>query len=343
MSEPAPEGADTMRGRAAGSRLTLWLLVRASRWAVAAAVLAVLFVGLVALGALDPVGLRAAMGKTDPVETLFQALVTAIITGVTLVVTIAQLVLSQELGAVGDQRERMEGAMAFREDVEAVLEEPVSPPDPAGFLRALIDATGARAATLSASVATGHDAATRERVETYADALRADAAEVSDRLDGASFGTFQVLSAALDFNYSLKIYRARRLRADLGGGLSEEATAAIEDVLEALTLFGPAREHFKTLYFEWELTSLSRTIIYAAVPALLVSIGGVLYLSTPAAVPGSLLGVDHVVWVVSGATTVAIAPFALLLAYVLRIVTVTKRTLAMGPFVLRETDRDAGE
>ncbi|MEF8800672.1 MAG: hypothetical protein V5A38_14445 [Halolamina sp.] len=37
---------------------------------------------------------------------------------------------------------------------------------------------------------------------------------------------------------------------------------------------------------------------------------------------------------------IALLPFAVLLAYILRIVTVTKRTLSIGPFILRETDRD---
>jgi hypothetical protein len=46
---------------------------------------------------------------------------------------------------------------------------------------------------------------------------------------------------------------------------------------------------------------------------------------------------------VSAATALSLAPFALLGAYVLRIVTVTKRTLAIGPFVLRETDRSGDE
>jgi hypothetical protein len=32
-------------------------------------------------------------------------------------------------------------------------------------------------------------------------------------------------------------------------------------------------------------------------------------------------------------------PFAFLFSYILRIVTVAKRTLSIGPFILRETDR----
>ncbi|WP_313691618.1 hypothetical protein [Halorarum halobium] len=40
----------------------------------------------------------------------------------------------------------------------------------------------------------------------------------------------------------------------------------------------------------------------------------------------------------SAGVAVSLLPFAFLLSYILRIVTVTKRTLSIGPFILRETD-----
>ncbi|MFB6136665.1 MAG: hypothetical protein ABEJ04_07880 [Halobacteriaceae archaeon] len=331
--------SDTMRKRVPGNRAKIWVLLDLNRYALAAGLLACVFVGLVVLGAFDPASMRAAMKGADPVETLFQALVTAIVTGVTLVVTINQLVLSQELGAVGDQRERMEGAMSFREDVESVLDAPISPPEPAAFLAAVIDVTRARADDLADAVDESRDEEFRERVHDYVDSLRGNARQVSDRLDDAQFGTFEVLMAALNYNYSWKIYEARRLRNEHRESLTEETEDALDAVVEVLQFFGPAREHFKTLYFQWELINLSRAMMYAAVPALVVSVGGVLYLDNPGTVTGTTLGIDNLIWVVSAATTVALGPFVLLLVYVLRIATVAKRTLAIGPFVLRETER----
>ena len=333
----AGDDADTMRGRADESSWKLWVLLNADRWVVSLCVLAVLFGSLLAISALAPVPLRDVLGQSDPSETLFQALVTAIITGVTLVVTITQLVLSQELGAVGDQRERMEGAMEFRSDVADVVDAPVSPPEPASFLRALVDATQARAADLSDAVEGNEEL--REQVTSYTTSLDGNADRVRERLGDAQFGTFEVLYAALDYNYSWKIDEGRRLQSEYDDSLSEEAREALDGVVETLRLFGPAREHIKTLYFQWELTNLSRTVLYAAVPALVVAISGVLFLDAPGTVTGATLGIDNIVWVVSAATTVALAPFVVLLAYVLRIATIAKRTLAIGPFVLRETER----
>jgi hypothetical protein len=334
MGEDESTPGDTMRGRVPGSRLRLWLLLRANRWGVTAVVLAALFVGLVALGALTP----ASFAGGDPVETYFQALVTAIVTGVTLVVSINQMVLSQELGAVGDQRERMEDALQFRSDAADTVEAPVSPPEPAAFLRALVEATRSRAHDLEAAVEDNPDDEFRTRTTDYADSLREHADEVGEELENTQFGTFDVVFAALDFNYSWKVYEARRLRGEHVDALDDTAADALDAAIETLETFGPAREHFKTLYFQWALIDLSRAMLYAAVPALVVAGSMVLFVNVPA-FPGATLGVANITWMVAAAGTVSLIPFAVLFAYVLRIATVAKRTLAIGPFVLRETER----
>ena len=332
--------ADRMRERVGESRVKLWVLLDADRRVVAAVPVVVTFLALVVLGTLDPSPLPEAVGDKDPIETTFQGFLTAIITGVTLVVTLTQLVLSQELGAVGDQRERMDEAMAFREDVEGAIDAPAAPPEPAGFLQSVVDATNARANDLADAVADSDDDRLRERVDNLVDSIEGNAETVTDRLGDAQFGTFGVLFAALDYNYSWKIYEARRIR-NTHDDLPEEADRALDRLTEALTFFGPAREHFKTLYFQWELVNLSRVILYAAVPALLVSVGMVLFVDDAVTVTGATFGVSNLLWLVSAAVALALVPFVLLLSYVLRIATVAKRTLAIGPFVLRESGRSA--
>jgi len=330
----ASRSADTMRARVSGGRLKSWLLLGAGRLRVVALLVAGVFAVVVGLGIAYP----GFPGEGDPVETLGQAYVTAIITGVTLVVTISQVVLSQELGAVGDQRERMREATTFRSDAADALDAAVAPPEPSAFLRALVDAAGDRAAALEDAVANVEDEALRTRTAEYTGGLVDDAAAVSDRLDGAQFGTFGVVHAALDFNYSWKLYEARRLRSEHGDVIPDAAADALDGLIETLELFGPAREHFKTLYFQWELVNLSRRMLYAAAPALLVAGAMVLYIDA-AAVSGSTLGVRNLLWAVGAASAVASLPFAVFGAYVLRILTVAKRTLAIGPFVLRATQR----
>ncbi|QGN06085.1 hypothetical protein Hrd1104_01430 [Halorhabdus sp. CBA1104] len=333
--------SDRLRDRASGSDSKLWLFMGADRWLVTGLLVAVVFVTLTAAGSLLPAA-EVAIRSGDSVDTLFQALLTATITGVTLVLTLNQLVLSQELGAAGDQRERMEEAMAFREDVADAVGTPVSPARPAQFLRALVQVSGERARDLRDAVSTDADASTsdtelQEAVEDFTDSLIANSETVATGLDDARFGEFDVIASALDFNYSWKIFTARRIHERYGDALDTEGQAALDQLIDTLELFGPAREHFKTLYFQWDLIDLSRRILVASVPALLVSATMVAFFDASTHTP-AVAGVDMLVPIVAAATTVALIPFLLLLAYIVRIATVTKHTLSIGPFILRETD-----
>lgn len=326
-----------MAERASGSRWKLWLLLQADRHALATGILAGCFLALVGLSQVAPTSLRATMTDSYPVETTFQALVTAIITGVTLVVTITQLVLSQEQGPLGDQRNRMEGTMEYLDDVESVLDRSVSPSDPSTLLSAILEGIRDSARSLTEGTDAVTDPEMGEDLEAYADRVADDAETAMAQLEGAEFGTYDVLDAALEFNYSEKIYDGRRIRAT-HDDLPDEVSGSLSNVLEGLKFYAPAREHVKTLYFQWDLMNLSRVILYASVPALVVSVAMILYANDPSVVTGSTLSVDNLVWLVAAAVTVALTPFVILLSYILRIVTVAKRTLAIGPLVLRERD-----
>jgi len=359
MSSEEPGAAETMGGRSARSRATFWLVVEANRLVVAALLFAGLFAVLVAVGVAMP-HMAGLLIRGDPVEATFEGLTGATVTGVTLVLTLNQLVLSQEMGAVGDQRERMEEAMTFRRDAENLIDQAVSPPEPSAFLSALLETTREHAATLREGLDAGRGAAgdqrtdgdkqtntdqqaggdqLRDQVTTLAESVETDAGLVTDRLSGAQFGTFDVLSAVLDFNYSLKIYRARRLRANHSDRLTAAQESALDELVDTLELFGPAREHFKTLYFQSALIDLSRAIIVATLPALLVAISMTLYFE-PATVSSTVAGVPLTVLAVSAGVAVTLLPFLVLLAYVARIATITKRTLSIGSFLLRETERE---
>jgi len=334
-TEGGEQSDDTMRERAGRSRVTLWVLLDADRRLLAGALSAALFCGLVGAGVLHSTPAQTLLTRGDPAETLYQALVTATVTGVTLVLTLNQVILSQELGAVGDQRDRMEGAMEFRADAAEAVGTDVSPAEPSAFLRALVAATREEATAL-ADAAAGTPAA--DPVRRYVDSLTDNADAVTDQLEGASFGEYDVLAAALNYNYSLKLYDGKRLRAAHAEDLPADAVDRLDALLTTLELFGPAREHFKTLYFQWELADLSRTLLYVAMPALAVAIAALLFLD-PGDFPGATLGVPDSLLAVAATTTVSLLPFTVLLTYVLRIVTITKRTLSIGPFVLRDADR----
>ncbi|MDQ2050096.1 hypothetical protein RBH26_06320 [Natronolimnohabitans sp. A-GB9] len=333
------ESDDDSDGQRRLGGVRMWLLLRVNRWVLSAGILVVVYVVLVAASQLDLTPVRTIVEQHDGTFWLFSAFIGAIITGTSIVVTINQLVLSQELGAIGDQRERMQDSIDFRQDIEDTIEEDASPPEPAAFLWELVDGIEERGRELETVMEDERDEELKRKVEQYVDDVADNAQAVKDDLEDAQFGTFEVIWSALEFNYSRKIYDARKICADHQESLSDEANEKIDHMIKTLKFFGPAREHFKTLYFQWELINLSRALLYISVPALTV-MGFMLMYVDGSTLLGSTLGIDNLVWVTSFGFVVGISPFVVFITYVLRVATVAKRTLAMGPFILRESERD---
>ena len=324
---------NTMRGRAAENRYKLWVLLNANRWALTGGMAAGIFGALMFWGVSNPPSAQEVLLTTDWVKMSFQALIGALITGTTLVVSINQLVLSQEIGPLGSQRRRMDLAMDFYKNTDELLEFP-SPANPALFLKELIDATSDRARAFEDTVQKSDDEDFREHTEAYVEDLLENAEVATGQLENADFGSFAVMKAALNYNYDRKMYDLRWLLDEHKEDLTSEQRETGRETLEALTMYGPAREYIKTLYFQWSLVKLSQGILYLAVPALVVA-GGMVMLVDGTSISGTLLGIDVWLWVICAAYTICVLPFLLFVSYILRLATIAKRTSAMGPLVLR--------
>lgn len=324
---------DTMRARAEENRVTLWLLLNANRWLLTFALGAAVFSAFLLWGNTYPPTIREVMLTTDWVEMSFQALIGALITGTTLVVSINQLVLSQEIGPLGNQRERMDRAMDFYDNTDVLLDFP-SPSHPAPFMREIIEATETRAREFEETVSGSESEELKTGVAEYVADLSENAGKAREGLEESQFGDYEMMAHVLNYNYNRKLYDLRWLLSEYDDELSEEARTAGRETLTAIAMYGPAREYVKTLYVQWSLVKLSQGILYLAVPALVVA-GAMVMLVDASTFTGSVLGVDSLLWVVSGAYTVALLPFLLFVTYILRIATIAKRTLTVGPLVLR--------
>ena len=324
--------ANTLRERTEVNDRLFWLLLEADRLAIVGGLALAVFVAFMLFGLFKPLSITTTMESSDMVEKVFSALLGAIITSTTLVVSINQLVLSQEIGSLGTQRSRMDTTMDFYQNTDELLET-TTPSDPPVLLERLIETTKERALALREAVAGTENNDLRDRVDEYVDDLEENAVTALDELDGADFGAFAVVSPALDFNYAQKIHDIRHLGERYEDDLSTEERTAFREMLEAVAMFGPVREYVKVLHIQWALVKLSRAILYTAVPALVVA-GGMVVFVDPSTFPGSLLGFETMLWVVSLAFTVSVTPFLVFMAYVLRLATLAKQTLTVGPLVL---------
>ncbi|ELZ33376.1 hypothetical protein C474_04830 [Halogeometricum pallidum JCM 14848] len=321
-----------LRERTGVNKYLFWVLLGVNRRVIIGALALVVFLTFVGAGVLKPVSLRATMETSDMVETLFSGLVGAIITSTTLVVSINQLVLSQEIGSLGTQRNRMDVTMDFYQNTDELLGK-TTPSDPAVLLAEVIEVCVQRARALRDAVEGNDSEEFRDRIGEYVADLEDNADTAMSELEDSDFGTFNVVSPALDFNYARKMYDARRLGEQYEPEMSEDERGALRNVLEGVTMYGPLREYVKVLYLQWALVKLSRAILYASVPALVIA-GAVVIFVDPNTFTGTILGLETILWVVSAAFTVSVLPFLVFIAYVLRLATLAKQTLTVGSLIL---------
>lgn len=325
--------ANTMGERANESRLKLWVLLRSDRLVLTALITLGFFVAFMVVVTFVFPSFREILTLDDTIDTLFAEILGALITAITLVITISQLVISQEIGPLGDQRNRMSGTMEFRQAISDLIGES-TPSDPSTLIMKIIEANEDRANALERAVEDNDNDALREQVEEFVDSLTGNAQEVSEQVEDTSFGTFDVMFAALNYDYGEKIQQIERLLDKFADDISDDERVAFEELRTALTMFSPVREYIKTLYFQWELLALTQNLVYLSIPALFIA-GTMVGVVKPTTFPGTMLGISNILWTFGIAFTVTLTPFFLSLVYLLRIATVAKRTLAIGPLLLR--------
>ncbi|MFC6903927.1 hypothetical protein [Halalkalicoccus tibetensis] len=320
-------------GRESGASPVEWFLVNGSRLLVAAAVL--LGVGVWFLG-LDKLGVIA-FQNDDSITRLAGGMIAGTFSLVTLVVSINQMILSQEFNSAGEARDELSGVMGFREEIEDASDAPASPASPVALFYLLVDTIHERADTLGESVDGGGDGGPRALIESYVSGVHESTTNVADTLESSSFGTFDVVAAAADYNDAWQIYAARRLKSQHGDELSEETVEAFDDLLDTLELFNIARTHFKTTYMQRELTKFSRETLYCGVPSVFAAMTiGFLY----GGVGGAVIAPPLLPYAVTALLLVVASPLALMASYVLRMATLARRTASIGPMIPQKAPED---
>ncbi|WP_312911175.1 hypothetical protein [Natronosalvus caseinilyticus] len=313
------------------ARFQRWVLVDGDRLFVAACISVgtfVFFLGLDWLGVIS-------FANANSITRLASGMVAGTFSLVTLVVSINQLILSQEFTSAGAAEDRLEGVESFRSEVAKTIGDPVAPASPARVLEELFASIHGRATTLEDEADTLEGDA-REDVRRYVRAVessteRAQTLLSESNAEKSNTETFDAVSVAVEYDVSRHLYTAKRLSRHHEGALSRPAREALDRIVADLELFTVAREHIKTTYLQRELTRFSQLTILTGVPAITSALLiGFLY----AGRTGAVIALPALPWVVSGLLAVVFVPLALLTAYILRTATITRRTVSIGPLVL---------
>ncbi|WP_254862089.1 hypothetical protein [Halovivax gelatinilyticus] len=306
-------------------RFREWVLLDGARLYVATLLTVVVFVGLLVLESVGAISFT----NDDSITRMAGGMIAGTFSLVTLVVSINQLILSREFTAAGEAESQLDGVESFRENIADLSGVPAAPASPARLLELLAETIDGRAHDLGDAVA-DHDESVRTPVRRYAAGVSESADQVDARLEETAFGTFETLSVAVTFDDGWYRYAGLYLQREHADALSETAGNSLDDVLFGLRLFAIAQEHFKTTYLQRELTRFSQLTIVTGVPAILSAmLIGFLY----ADLTGPTVTIAALPVVVSALVAVVISPLALLVAYILRTTTVTRRTASTGPML----------
>ncbi|QCS42912.1 hypothetical protein [Natrinema versiforme] len=314
----------------ATARLKQWLLLDGDRFVIAAAIAAAFGIAYVALSI---VGI-APIANGQPLFYAFSGLISGNFTLITVVVSINQLLLSQELQSPGELESEIEDTVDYREEVEAVSNQ-TAPAEPSGFLRLVVESARRDAQRLGGTAIDDLSADGRDEV----DEIVTDLTNEFDRIDGlvaeSGSGIFNTLSTMLETNFAHEIQRLEEFRRAHGDEMSADTDDAIDDLLNRLREMDIARQYFKSVYLQVELSRLSRYLFYAGIPAVGTAIAA-LFVMTVATGPPFGRPVRAVVFPI--AVAVGVLPLTILFSYILRTATVTERTAAITPFTTPEQE-----
>lgn len=302
-----------------------WFVYGGSRNVVAGVLLVAVFGVYFLLGSF---GLFA-LTRGTPMMWLFNGLVDGLLTVVTLVLAISQIVLSQQFDSVGDLYDRLEQMIDFRELVEETTESDVTPIVPADFLSLLFSTLSNRAETLDESIANSSDQQLQSDIGEFVTDVTTQMDSVQDEVETAE-GTFGVLLAVLNYNNSRHFYTVRRLQTMYADTLSGTTETTLRETQKLLKQITTIQQYFKTIYLQRSLSQLSRLIVYTGAPATLISGLMVLIYRKPANAP-----IDQYLYfaLIGAVVAVTLSPLVILFSYSLQIATISRKTAAFGPFI----------
>ncbi|MFC7222679.1 hypothetical protein ACFQKF_05940 [Halalkalicoccus sp. GCM10025322] len=312
-------------------RISEWLLLSGDRALVALVITSLFFGFFSSLSILNVVPLL----DLQALFYVYSGLITGNFTLITVVVSINQLLLSRELQTPGELRTQIENVIEYRRDVEGAADE-IVPVQPLGFLRLLVEATREQAQRLG-------EFSRNDAVQAGGDELASEATRLTEQMDQidtllreSETGTINVLLTLLRTNYAQEINRLRMTKERFEEDLSPPIHDSIDEVIDRLQEIDVARQYFKAIYFQQELASLSRILLYVGLPAVAIATATLLVLTLPASEPEAIRHVDVLLPV---SLAVGFLPLSILCSYILRTATVTNLTAATLPFTTPEQEQ----
>ena len=291
------------------------------------------FITILGIGTIWPFEMQQLLTETAAVQTVLNTFLGGIILLVSIVVSINSIVLSYDIISIGAQEDRLQGTLEFRSEVGHLTDIEHSTMDPTSFLSIMIGVINQRANEL-VTVTEELDGGDAEEISEHAKDILQTIAYVEKYVDQTGGGEFSSLWLGLDLDIGPLMDRSRVLHLAYADKLSDSGEDKFKSLIRAFELITTGRHFFKTLYYRREFSMLSRTLLIVSLPAILVTAVTILAINANILPQIWIFGLSPLLTFVAAAFTIALAPFIILTAYMLRVATVTLRATDTEPFVL---------
>lgn len=250
-----------------------WVLLEGNRLAVTFLLLAFVFSTIVGIGLLWTIEMQVILTETATVQTILNTFMSGIILLVSIVVSINAIALSHDITSIETQEARVEGAMEFRQEIGTRTPVDWQPSRPASFLEAMANVLRDRVEKIGESV-DGMDGGLAEDTNEFVSTVHSDLERFDDTSsEGVDFG---VLWSGLEVDYGRYVDSVHKLKDKHGEEMSPEYEQRLDDLIHELELFEIGREYFKTLFYNREVSTLSRTLLVISLPAILFTASAIL-------------------------------------------------------------------
>jgi hypothetical protein len=312
-------------------RIQRWVLLEANRWTITGLQMIFVFVVMFSLGATPLVKTAERTFST----TIFGGFTSGLLSLIPIVIAVNQLTISQLLATPEKLRNKIESVQDFRTDIEEQLPgQSVAPTDPDAFLHDVNSLVAERAAMIRDAAADADDNDPKaEYLGDFAEKILAETNELADTVEGTDLAMLEVLLPIMDDQHSQNINTARTIREEHPEAISHQTRTVLEELEDLFVSMDVIRQYFKTLYIQESLSNLSKLIAYTGAGSFIISMVAVMIFSGEKPLPVEPLIIQIAI---SATAALAYTPIGVLVAYIARIGTIVKHTIAPGAFTPRK-------
>jgi hypothetical protein len=312
-------------------RIQRWVLVEANRWTITGLQVVFVFLVMFVLGITPLVHVAERTFSTA----IFGSITAGLLSMIPIVIAVNQLTISKLLATPKELRNKIQSVQNFRTDIEEQLPgQSVAPTDPGAFLRDVNDLVAERAAELRDAAADADDDDPKAGyIADFAEKILTETDELADTVAGTDLVMLEVLLPIMDDQHSQNINTARTIREEHPEIISHQMKTVLEELEDLFVSMDVIRQYFKTLYIQETLSNLSKLIAYTGAGSFVLSMLAVMVFSGEKPLPISPVLIQVTI---SATAALAYTPIGVLVAYVARIGTIVKYTIAPGAFTPRK-------